>query len=63
MISDVEAKNKYNLKMTITKKKTIKIRNKNGKTSRFELNISSDLSLTNIIATETAKEETLGGSR
>jgi len=48
LISDVEAKNKYNLKMTITKKKTIKIKNKKGKTSRFELNISSDLSLTNI---------------
>ena len=48
LISDISSKNKYNAEVKITKRKTIKIKNKSGKISRFELNILSNLTLINI---------------
>jgi hypothetical protein len=48
LISDRNSKNKYDAKIKITKKKINKIKNKNGKITRYNLSLKVDLQLTNL---------------
>ena len=48
LISSVNSKNKYDVEIKITKKKSNKIKNEKGKIMRYDVTISADLKLINL---------------
>ena len=48
LISNVNSKNKYDVEIKITKKKSNKIKNEKGKIMRYDVTISADLKLINL---------------
>lgn len=48
LLSNKDAKDKFNIDLEIKKKKTNKIKNKSGKTTRYSLSILAKLKITNI---------------
>ena len=48
LISDKNSKNKYEAKITITKKKISKVKNKTGKVTRYNLSLNTNLELTEL---------------
>ncbi len=48
LISSVNSKNKYDVEIKITKKKSTKIKNEKGKIMRYDVTISADLKLINL---------------
>ena len=56
LISNKDAENKYDVNLTVLKNKSVKIKDKTGKVTRFNVGISGDLSLQNNNNMETTKK-------
>jgi len=56
LISNKNAKNKYDVNLTILKNKSVKIKDKTGKVTRYNIRLSGDLLLTNNDSLEKTKK-------
>lgn len=56
LISNQNSENRYDIQIALIQTKTSKIKNKSGRTERYELKISADLKLTDIDSNKSVKK-------